>query len=636
MILFKRFTFLVFFAIIATLLISCDNQGSSGVPEEQSFKWWIGDTDGQGTYYLDYEDNPGIQWLNQQKWSSETGSYVQDGSGKQLDLSFMTPVKGSERDNFNTMIATGSYPDIINMAYSNDSPRQLYEDGILIEVTEYVEEYMPAYLEVLEENPELKRFVAHTDEEGNDHYYGLWHINNAPKDPWQGYVYRRDWIVNYAEPTSHVWDRESEYVTLHGHPKYTPLSEAKSQSDMTGWKANEVTSFTSNFGDQETWEDNIVFPSGTTDPLYISDWEWMFEAFKRAIQAEGFSDNPNAYATTLYYMGYMQTGDLVSSFGGGGPMWYIDDEGNPDFGATGENFRTYVEAMNVWYENGWLDQRFDTRGSDQFYEINLTGCSQGMVGLWQSGNAFLGTTIRATAENENAREQAMVFGASLPINDVYGEEDNKFKEPDTFYREGQLGGAVGFTEKIEGKDLETLFTMLNWFYTQEGGLTLTLGLNESQLESVDLSPDLYEEYDIESAYTVSEGTDDRMVYETAYPRDHPLFDAIKPLRLTCYYQYYTSEDIVVDAQLSSVIDHSINQWKKFENSGYILDYNGLFDSDQSSLYARIDAYINTCMSIAIPSMIKNGVDEDSWDTYEAKIDKYGPERITDAYDSLID
>ena len=50
--------------------------------------------------------------------------------GKKLDLSFMAALKGAESDNFNTMIATGSYPDIIDLSYSNDSPKNLYEEGI--------------------------------------------------------------------------------------------------------------------------------------------------------------------------------------------------------------------------------------------------------------------------------------------------------------------------------------------------------------------------------------------------------------------------------------------------------------------------------------------------------------------------
>ena len=40
----------------------------------------------------------------------------------------------------------------------------------------------------------------------------------------------------------------------------------------------------------------------------------------------------------------MQTGDLVSSFGGGGPMWYVDDNWSCILVLQIITFKTYVEA----------------------------------------------------------------------------------------------------------------------------------------------------------------------------------------------------------------------------------------------------------------------------------------------------
>ena len=147
----------------------------------------------------------------------------------------------------------------------------------------------------------------------------------------------------------------------------------------------------------------IIFPSGKSDPYTISDWEWMFEAFKKAIDERGFSGDTDAYATSLYYPGFLGTGDLVSSFGGGGPMWYIHEDGEASFGGDSENFKTYLEAMNTWHNNGWLDTKFETRASDMFWQINSTGIGQGKVGLWTGGQALLGTTIRATSAHEEDR-----------------------------------------------------------------------------------------------------------------------------------------------------------------------------------------------------------------------------------------
>ena len=116
-------------------------------------------------------------------------------------------------------------------------------------------------------------------------------------------MYRRDWVVKYAEPTEYVWDWDSAYVQENGHPAVTPLEAAVASGNLEGWKANEVTEFTANPGDDpdNTYTDNVIFPSGTGDPLTISDWEWMFEAFDAALEERGYGDDSDAYCITIPY-----------------------------------------------------------------------------------------------------------------------------------------------------------------------------------------------------------------------------------------------------------------------------------------------------------------------------------------------
>lgn len=625
---------LVLLLVLMVSLSGCfwNNEEDTGAT---GFKWWITDTDAKGTFYTKYEENPVIQWINNQYWDSETGSYTDGSSGEKLNLTFMNALKGSESDNFNTMIATGSYPEIIDLAFSNDSPQSLFDEGIILEITDYVEQYMPNYIEFIENNPELKPFLVHTDETGDDHYYHIQSLADSPIDQFQGYEYRRDWVVKYAEPTPYIWDLDSAYVTENGHPLYTPLSEAIINNDYTGWKTNPVTSFTSNFGGENDWEDNVIFPSGTNVPLYISDWEWMFDAFSEAIETEGFGNDVNSYPTTLYYLGYNQTGDLVSSFGGGGPMWYVDDNGNAAFGATGNNFKTYLEAMHNWYSNGWIDTRFETRAADMFFKINLTGISQGKVGLWKGSKAFLGDTIRVTASDPEAQNDAMVFGASHPINDVYGDSSNKFKEPDTFYGGSTLAHeSIAITEKASDKDLATLFTLFNWMYSFEGGLSLVVGLSEEQYSSMTFSPDLYAEYDITAGFTVHE-ENGKTIYRNTVPSGTDLSSAIRANRLSCKFLPYGSDVYEHDRGYSIVDNDGVNiQWKRYANTGYILNYNPLLDDEASGLLAKTDTYVNDLMGVAIPALIKDGMG--GWDTFVTKVNKYGPGRVTNVYQELFD
>lgn len=637
----KRFGSLV---LAGAMLVSCftgcgGDAGGKGASEDTSFKWWIDRTDGAGIYYQEYEENTAVQWMNNQTWDTENHTISEDGKGKKISLTFQTPISGAEADNYNTMISTGEYPEIINLSFAGESPKQLHDDGILMEITEYVEQYLPNYLALLEERPEMKRFTTYTDEEGKEHYYALYGISSNVRNAWQGYMYRRDWVVKYCEPSEYVWDWDSEYVKSNGHPEVTPLSSAMETGALNGWKKNEVKEFTSSEGEDPAndYTDNVIFPSGKTDPTTISDWEWMFEGFQKAIEKEGFAGDSNSYCISQYYLGYQQTGDLVSSFGGGGPMWYIDKEGNAAFGGTGENFKTFIECLHNWNEKGWLDTKFESRASDQFWMINETGYSQGMVGMWVGGVGTIGTTIRSTCSTDEGKKDAMVFPCALPINDVYGGEAQKYKEPDMQFQEGRLGTAapVGFTEKCEGKDMEALFSMINWMYTFDGSLVNSLGLSEEQYKSMSFDPDLYKEQGITCAYSVVDNGDGTQTIKQTVPGSTDLSNALKTQRMACAYQLVNNpeEGIYVDTGLDKVSTDAQRIWSTWESTAYILDYNDLFTPEESASYSKINTYVNDYMGQAVPEMIKNGMN--GWEDYCNKLNKYDPGRITEIYQNYM-
>ena len=175
--------------VMAFSMLAATGCGSSSgdADDEHTFSWWITTDDGKGTFYDKYEDNPAVQWLNQQYWDVENGG-----------------------------LGTG-------------------ENGKTIDLTPWVEEYMPNYQAFLESNPDEAAQVTSTDEDGNVHYYQLARIKDGNDVPWGGYVYRRDWVVEYAEPTAYVWDWDSEYVKQNGHPEVTPLAEAERTGNYNGW-----------------------------------------------------------------------------------------------------------------------------------------------------------------------------------------------------------------------------------------------------------------------------------------------------------------------------------------------------------------------------------------------------------------
>ena len=616
------------------------DSGDSSEAKDTNFSWWITTDDGKGTYYDDYADNPGVQWLNQQYWDVENGGLGTEENGTNIQFTFQTPISGSESDNFQTMMSTESYTDIIDLAYSTDNAETLYENGMILDLTEYVEEYMPNYLAFLEANPDEAAQVTSTDEDGNVHYYQLARIKDGNDVPWGGYVYRRDWVVEYAEPTSHVWDWDSDYVKENGHPAVTPLEAALESGNMEGWKENDVKEFTSSEGEDPNndYTDNVIFPSGTSDPLTISDWEWMFEAFSKALEDKGFSGNSDAYCTTLYYPGFLATGDLVSSFGGGTGSISKDADNNAYDSATTENFRTYLEAMNTWYNNGWLDTRFNERASDIFFRINENGTAQGMVGLWYSGQGNLGTTIRVTCADAEDQQKAYVMPCACPINDVYGTEDQMYKEPDSFYQGSRISGRTAVTKAAEDKDLAALCTFFDWLYTDEGARTLCWGLTSEQLASADIENNLYEENNIDGAYTTSTDENGGTVYTMNYDMSADIGNALHFGRLIVGKEM-TGAGADLDYTLvrgnTMIVDKSVQEWTRYTSTGSVIDYNSLMTEEENAEYSSLFTPLNEYMSQNVPTLIKEGLG--GWDEFVDDIQNtYHDADLVAIYQAIFD
>ena len=67
-------------------LAGCGSKGSGSA--ENTFSWWLYTDDGAGTYYNSFEDNPSVQWLNQQYWDTENHTLGTADNGSELHFTF--------------------------------------------------------------------------------------------------------------------------------------------------------------------------------------------------------------------------------------------------------------------------------------------------------------------------------------------------------------------------------------------------------------------------------------------------------------------------------------------------------------------------------------------------------------------
>ena len=572
-------------SLMLILALLCGLCISAQAEETVSYTWWIAKGEDM-TYYDNYAQNPVVQYLL-------TKTYA----GKQVNVEFWQGISGSERENFNNMISTDSLADVVDLSYSDYTAATLLEDGYILDLTPYVEQYMPNYTRLLQEDEELANF-AYSIVDGEKKILYLANYNIA--EPFDGLCYRRDWLVKYGK------------------------------NPVTG------ATFIGGFDENGTWSDDVVFPNGTDTPLYISDWEWMFDIFTQALQDQGITDG---YCTSLYYEGAMGSGDLYSSFGGGSPWWYRDSKGNAAYGATSDNMRAYLKCMNTWYNKGWLDKSFAQRSGDMFYAINSTAVHQGKVGMWfglQSeigGGMDIGTPLTAGI---------MVFPAPLPINDVYGDEAQKNHEPDCYYTLSSLQIGVGVTKAAKSKDLAPLFALLDEMFDIESGTYCNQGMPGDLIApSADDAPwkVLYEKFGLENGMwerSDEEGIDGYYVGQV----DSNTRNAMKGNRLVKGYGYRNIK--WTEETRSAILSEAIALWSKYDRPAYIMsNIDGLISSRNTQKKTKIENNQRTFIAQNAPKFImgQKGFDIENdadWGNFCKTLNKYGVDKVTEMYQEAFD
>lgn len=267
-------------------------------------------------YYLNYEDNPVMRYIANYKTFEAS-----DGTQQRVLMSFQVPPAGKEADNLSLLVSTQSYPDVMSMTYFGGSLAELYEAGNILDLGPYIDQYMPNYKAWLEANPQVIATTPVGDQNLHLTLTGI-RANLSAYDLFAGWCYRRDWIVRYGVQPDMLFDPMADSEPR-PNPKAGQAFSGHYTLDKDG-NAIESAALEKNVNG-DSWVDDVIFPSGNTDPIYISDWEWMFEIFERALKEQGIADG---YVTSVYYPGFNQNGDLVSSFGGGSPWLWYDAEHN--------------------------------------------------------------------------------------------------------------------------------------------------------------------------------------------------------------------------------------------------------------------------------------------------------------------
>jgi putative aldouronate transport system substrate-binding protein len=362
--------------------------------EHVNFTWWMIATPTPALdFYTDYSDNPVTKYLEHRF---------------NVSFTFEQPAAGTDADALALMMGSGRYTDVINLAPYTGSVGQLYEDGIIIDIAEWLD-YMPNFRSLLETYPEIAR--ATYDDLGR--ILMLPHIDLGAGAPWAGLVYRHDILETMTDS-------------------------------------------------------NIQFPSGNDAPTTLADWEYMLPIFLDYFEQAGFAD----FAPLILPanpMGMFHWGELMSGFGGYYLFYVRNDEVRA--GMFEPAMFNYVDTMRDWFERGWIHQDFSSRTTDMFFMPNPPLTFGGAAGSFYSMLVHL-------ADRMSVPEEGMFFDVrpiASPLAPGVTQEDMLRR------RRGILGTARGHAIYSGNANIGRFLAIMDFFYSEEGGMMKTLGLTADQI-----------------------------------------------------------------------------------------------------------------------------------------------------------
>lgn len=572
--------------------------GNSEATEATTFSYWI--SQGEDGYYSDYSSNPAINYMIKcKKWGTN--------KDKTVKFNFTAPPAGSAQNSFNTMVGTGDLSDIMDATYV-ESIADMYNNGQLLDLTSYVENDMPNYKAWLAAHPDYAK-TATNNINGEKKYLQLYSYHDAV-DPVWGYQYRRDWLVKYG---------------------VNPKTNA---------------SFTGGWDTDGKWNDDVIFPSGGADPLYISDWEWMFGIFDKARAGEGITDG---YDISLYYCGYFEPGDLVDAFGGHGPMFY-NDNGTIKFGATSDDFRVYLQTMNNWYNKNWLDKRFTDHTSEMYWLTDTSKVHSGRVGMWYGQTGSLGNGMDISEGKENSADNGYtkgicVFAAPQPINTTYGSGAQKNVTPYNFYATSREYTSVIISASAQNKDLDALFSIIDYWYSDEGAYLLGDGLNKEQVE--ESKDPIYAKYGLDRAYDFVDVDGNLWVEGTSTGNKY--FKLVDQISNDGNKKSAMSANRIVGRQYgtsnmfntySPEFQHANVVWTQYEAKGNLLgSLTGQMQSAAAAKNSAILVALRDFMNKRTPNFINGSYDISSdivWKNYTSALKKYGSDTYVANIQNVLD
>ena len=276
---------------------------------------------------------------------TNNASYTKIFEDTNVTVHFTVPAAGEVAEQFNLMVASGNYPDIIIGTTSTTYPGgfdQALDDGAFFDMTPYAQEYMPNYYAAIHANEQITKEAT----------------TLTNRIPVAFYVYC---------------------------PEYD-------ERELQWWG--------------QAIRKDILDAIGKEVPKTVEEWEDVLRAMKEYGVEVPYSMLNTTGMDSALLAGF---GIPKAPFDWQGRInVYADKDGVIHYGAVEDGYKAYLTMMNRWYADGLLDPEFMTRSWFTTADTIYSMYGSGQIGACYQLDGILPTMVATLAAANPAGETLAV------------------------------------------------------------------------------------------------------------------------------------------------------------------------------------------------------------------------------------
>ena len=390
------------------------NNSVSNKEGQNSVTYWIDPGQSNSANTTTFDDIPAWQ-------------EIQKNTG--IDVIWEHPASGQATEQFNLIVASNELPDIMYYSWGAaypGGPDAAINDGKIIALNDYLEQYAPNFTAYLEAHPDIAKEI--TTDSGNIYCFPAVYTNTTEtSDVWQSAI-----------------DREPFYESFIG------------------------------LIIRKDWLDELNLEI----PVTLDDWYTVLKAFKEEKGVKYPLSYVNLYANMAQSLASAFDITLPVTDDGGTSAFGIREDGSIQYGPAEEGYRDYLQFMNKLYEEGLLDPDFMVQDRTTLQSKILNEEVGAWIGMVPTELGSLKTQIL----EENPDSSFYPVGVANPVQ-TEGQQLYYFQAS---YPYRNAGAAV----TTSCKNIEAAVRLLDYCWSAEGEQLLNWGIEGESYNMTDGWPEL--------------------------------------------------------------------------------------------------------------------------------------------------